>query len=187
VRCAGNLVGALERGLVVDATLDVFDSLWLRAMFARERDAVRAEHDALQTGTASPTSVEPSLVGRVGQHMLRRAIQLRIAEHESSARARGVRWRRLQPAAAIVSVEGARAVDLAPRGAAGGDLEREERAEREPQVHQPALQTLRPSNSFTVSSFTSTPSRQRVFTATIGWPAFSPRPNALMPHVLQNR
>lgn len=82
VRCAGKLVGAIERGLVVDATLDVFESDWLKAMFARERDTVRAEHDALQVGNASPTSVEPSLVGRVGQHMLRRAIQLiRNARH----------------------------------------------------------------------------------------------------------
>lgn len=82
VRCAGKLVGAIERGVVVDAALDVFESEWLKSMFARERDGVRAEHDALQAGTPSPTSVKPSLVGRVGQHMLRRAIQLiRNARH----------------------------------------------------------------------------------------------------------
>jgi hypothetical protein len=82
VRSAGKLVGALERGQLVDATVDVFDSEWLPAMFAREREEVRALHDALQARTASPTSVEHSLVGRVGQHMLRRAIQIvRGARH----------------------------------------------------------------------------------------------------------
>lgn len=81
VRCAGKLVGAIERGLVVDATLDVFDSLWLRAMFEREREDVRALHDASQVGVASPTSAEHSLIGKVGQHMLRRAIQLVRGAH----------------------------------------------------------------------------------------------------------
>jgi hypothetical protein len=82
VRCAGKLVGAIERGSLVDATMDVFDSDWLPAMFVREREEVRAAHDALQARTASPTSVDPTLVGRVGQHMIRRAIQLvRGARH----------------------------------------------------------------------------------------------------------
>jgi sensor domain DACNV-containing protein len=82
VRCAGKLIGALERGLVVDAALDVFESSWLPAMFAREREDVRAAHDAAQAEAESPTSAEHSLVGRVGQHMLRRAIQLvRGAQH----------------------------------------------------------------------------------------------------------
>jgi hypothetical protein len=76
VRSAGKLIGAIERGVVVDATLDVFDSAWLKAMFEREREEVRARHDALQAGTASPTSVKPSLVGRLGQHMIKRAVQL---------------------------------------------------------------------------------------------------------------
>ncbi|MDB4991184.1 MAG: hypothetical protein JWN04_6362 [Myxococcaceae bacterium] len=82
VRCAGKLVGALERGVIVDATMDVFDSEWLPAMFAHEREVVRAEHAALQAQIVSPTLVEHSLVGRVGQQMLRRAIQLiRGARH----------------------------------------------------------------------------------------------------------
>ncbi len=82
VRCAGHLIGAIERGLVVDATLDVFESRWLPAMFEREREDIRAEHAALQAGAASPTAVEHSLVGKVGQQMLRRAIQLvRGARH----------------------------------------------------------------------------------------------------------
>jgi hypothetical protein len=76
VRCAGKLVGALERGVLVDALMDVFDSDWLPAMFKRERERVRAEHAALQAQTSSPTQVDPGLVGRVGQHMVRRAIQL---------------------------------------------------------------------------------------------------------------
>ncbi|HEY6880516.1 MAG TPA: hypothetical protein VI299_20975 [Polyangiales bacterium] len=82
VRCAGKLIGGLERGLVVDAILDVFDSEWLPALFAHEREEVRAEHAALQARESSPTLVENSLVGRVGQHMLRRVIQLvRGARH----------------------------------------------------------------------------------------------------------
>jgi hypothetical protein len=82
VRCAGKLVGALERSELVDALLDVFDSEWLPAMFANERERIRAEHAALQATTLSPTAVEHSLIGRVGQHMLRRAIQLvRGARH----------------------------------------------------------------------------------------------------------
>jgi sensor domain DACNV-containing protein len=82
VRCAGTLVGAIERGLLVDAMIDVFDSEWLPAMFAREREEIRAQHAALQAQRASPTLVDHSLVGRVGQHMLRRAIQLvRGARH----------------------------------------------------------------------------------------------------------
>ncbi|HEY8087334.1 MAG TPA: hypothetical protein VIF09_05805 [Polyangiaceae bacterium] len=82
VRCAGKLVGALERGRLVDAMMDVFDSEWLPAMFTRERDQIRAEHAARQAETGSPTLVDDALVGRVGQHMLRRSIQLvRGARH----------------------------------------------------------------------------------------------------------
>jgi hypothetical protein len=82
VRCAGKLIGALERSALVDAMLDVFDSEWLPAMFTAERERIQAEHAALQAQTASPTAVEHSLIGRVGQHMLRRAIQLvRGARH----------------------------------------------------------------------------------------------------------
>jgi hypothetical protein len=82
VRCAGALVGGLERGELVDALMDVFDSAWLPTLFAQERATVRAEYAALQASSASPTTVDDSLVGRVGQHMLRRAIQLvRGARH----------------------------------------------------------------------------------------------------------
>jgi hypothetical protein len=82
VRSAGKLVAALERGTIVDATMDVFESDWLPAMFVREREGFREEHDALQVHAASPTSVELSLVGTIGQHMLRRTIQLvRGARH----------------------------------------------------------------------------------------------------------
>jgi hypothetical protein len=82
VRCAGKLIGALERGALVDGFLDVFDSEWLPAMFAAERERVRREHSALQLLTPSPTEAEHSLIGSVGQHMLRRAIQLiRNARH----------------------------------------------------------------------------------------------------------
>jgi hypothetical protein len=47
-------------------------------MFAREREAVRLAHEALQRGSAVQTSVDHSLVGKVGQQMLRRAIQLAL-------------------------------------------------------------------------------------------------------------
>jgi hypothetical protein len=82
VRSAGMLVAAIERGLLVDATIDVFDSEWLPRMFAAERQAIIAEHDALQLQSPVPTSVEHSLVGRISQQMMRRAIQLiRGARH----------------------------------------------------------------------------------------------------------
>jgi hypothetical protein len=76
VRCAGKLIGGLDRGLLVDAMMDVFDSEWLPAMFARERQQIQEEHAARQARAVAPTAVEHSLVGRIGQHMLRRAIQL---------------------------------------------------------------------------------------------------------------
>jgi hypothetical protein len=82
VRCAGKLIGSLERGVLVDETLDVFDSEWLPALFVREREQVRAEHAALQASRPAPSLVDSALVGRVGQHMLRRTIQLvRGAQH----------------------------------------------------------------------------------------------------------
>jgi hypothetical protein len=82
VRCAGKLVGALERGVLVDALMDVFDSEWFPRLFEREREIVRAEHAARQAETQSPTLVEHSLVSRIGQQMLRRIIQLvRGARH----------------------------------------------------------------------------------------------------------
>jgi len=76
VRSAGKLVGALERGELRIATIDVFESEWFSALFAREREQIRAEHAAVQARTLSPTLADHSLVGRVGQHMLRRVIQL---------------------------------------------------------------------------------------------------------------
>jgi hypothetical protein len=76
VRCAGKLVGAIRRGTLVDAMMDVFDSDWLPAMFEREREQVRVKHAERQARTASPTFADDSLIGRIGQHMLRRAIQL---------------------------------------------------------------------------------------------------------------
>ncbi len=82
VRSAGRLIGAIERGVVVDATVDVFESAWLPALFEEERELIRAEHDATQRRSAAPTSVDHSLVGRVSQHLIRRAIQLiRGARH----------------------------------------------------------------------------------------------------------
>ena len=82
VRSAGRLVGAIERGSLVDAMMDVFDSQWLPALFAREREAIRREHAARQVEADSPTQVEHSLIGRIAQHMLRRSIQLvRAARH----------------------------------------------------------------------------------------------------------
>jgi hypothetical protein len=76
VRCAGKLVAAIERGALVDGFVDVFESSWLPALFEAEREAVRREHSALQSLTQAPTEADHSLVGKIGQHMLRRAIQL---------------------------------------------------------------------------------------------------------------
>lgn len=76
VRCAGKLVGALQRGTLVNAMMDVFESQWLAGLFASARESIRAEHATRQQRTSSPTAADHSLVGRVGQHMLRRAIQL---------------------------------------------------------------------------------------------------------------
>jgi hypothetical protein len=82
VRSAGKLIGALERGAIVDAMIDVFDSEWLPALAARERELILAEHAARQAETPSPTLAENSLVSRINQHMLRRSIQLvRGARH----------------------------------------------------------------------------------------------------------
>jgi hypothetical protein len=76
VRCAGKLIGALEQGMLVDALVDVFESDWLPAMFHHEREEVQREHAAQQAHATIPTAAAPSLVGRIGQDMLRRAIQL---------------------------------------------------------------------------------------------------------------
>ncbi len=76
VRSAGKLIGALERGAVVDGTVDVFESEWLATLFGREREEIQREHAALQAGAASPTAVSQQLIGRIAQHMLRRTIQL---------------------------------------------------------------------------------------------------------------
>lgn len=81
VRRAGALIGAIERGMLVDTALDVFESDWLPAMFARERNELLERHGAAQVGRPVPTLVEHSLVGRISQHMLRRCIQLVRGEH----------------------------------------------------------------------------------------------------------
>lgn len=82
VRRAGALIGAIERGVLMDAMIDVFESEWLPALFLRQREEVRAQHAERQAPSASPTDVELSLVGQISQHMIRRCIQLvRGARH----------------------------------------------------------------------------------------------------------
>jgi hypothetical protein len=82
VRSAGKLIGGLERGALVDTTMDVFESKWLRNAFARERDEIQALHAARQAKSVSPTVVHGSLIGLVSQHMLRRCTQIiRSARH----------------------------------------------------------------------------------------------------------
>jgi len=76
VRCAGKLIGGLEGGKLVDAMIDVFESEWLTGMFTREREEVQRQHDAQQAHAPVPTAAAPTLVARVGQQMVRRAIQL---------------------------------------------------------------------------------------------------------------
>lgn len=82
VRHAGKLVGGLERGALVDTTMDVFDSEWLRDAFAREREEARAELTVDEAAHTLPATLAMSFFGRVTQHMLRRCIQLvRDAQH----------------------------------------------------------------------------------------------------------
>jgi hypothetical protein len=82
VRSAGKLIGALQAGELASALVDVFESDWLPALFVDAREEVIAEHALRQARTPSPSLAEHSLVGRVGQHMMRRAIQLvRGARH----------------------------------------------------------------------------------------------------------
>jgi DisA bacterial checkpoint controller nucleotide-binding len=76
VRSAGKLIGAIERGHIVDAMMDVFDSQWLPEMFATVRNEARAKHALRQSNAASPTLVDNSLVALIGQQLLRRTIQL---------------------------------------------------------------------------------------------------------------
>ena len=76
VRCAGQRIGGLEQGVLVDAMVDVFESEWLTATFERRREEVQRAHDVVQAKAPVPTAATPSLVGRVGQQMVRRAIQL---------------------------------------------------------------------------------------------------------------
>lgn len=79
VRCAGHLVGGLERGVLADTTIDVFDAEWLGKLFAPTRALILAEHAARNPEAAQ---FDPMLIRRVAQHMLRRMIQLvRNARH----------------------------------------------------------------------------------------------------------
>lgn len=82
VRSAGKLIGGVERGALVDTTMDVFESRWLRGAFARERSEVQALHASRQANTGKQTVVQGSLIGLVSQHMLRRCTQIiRGARH----------------------------------------------------------------------------------------------------------
>jgi hypothetical protein len=154
VRCAGKLIGAIERGVITGAMMDVFESEWLPAVFASEREDVRRAHAALQASNASPTEVEHSLVGRVGQQMLRRTIQLvrgarhggmvlivdsvagsnldalrlkyRIAQDEASHRYRTLLFRILEAVAAATSKSSVGWADFASNASA--DLEELEQA-----------------------------------------------------------
>jgi hypothetical protein len=75
-------VGAIERGQLVNATTDVFESEWLRGLFHRERERVREAHAARQSTSVAPTLASDQLIGRVAQQMIRRAIRLiRGARH----------------------------------------------------------------------------------------------------------
>src|SRR5579859_199553 len=60
VRCAGHLVGGLERGMLVDTAMDVFESKWLPELFVQAREDVRQHHAATQALARAPTSVEHS-------------------------------------------------------------------------------------------------------------------------------
>src|SRR5262249_36271230 len=82
MRHANVLLSALEHNMLVDASIDVFESTWLPAHFAREREEVRTQHTTSHASSTPPNTVEHSLVGRISQNMLRRCIQLvRSAQH----------------------------------------------------------------------------------------------------------
>lgn len=76
VRRAGQLIGALERGVIADTTMDVFESSWLSTLFVDVREGLREEH-AQQHGASHTINaqVDHSLLRTVSQHMLRRAIR----------------------------------------------------------------------------------------------------------------
>ena len=77
VRCAGKLVGALERGVVVDAMIDVFDSEWLPDLFAREREEIlRRARRTCKRGPLHRRWPSTRWWGAWASSMLRRAIQL---------------------------------------------------------------------------------------------------------------
>jgi hypothetical protein len=81
VRCAGELIGGLERGTLVDTAMDVFESNWLPELFVEAREDVRQRHAVQHTSTPAPTAIEHSLIRNVSQHMIRRAIQLVRGSH----------------------------------------------------------------------------------------------------------
>lgn len=81
VRSAGHLVGGLERGALVDTTMDVFESEWLPAAFAIPREQLRAAHAARLAASGTATTVDSALIGLVSQQMLRRCIQIIRSMH----------------------------------------------------------------------------------------------------------
>ena len=58
VRSAGKLIGGLERGALVDTTMDVFESEWLPAAFARAREEVRGREAKYACGLIGRLSFE---------------------------------------------------------------------------------------------------------------------------------
>jgi hypothetical protein len=82
VRSAGRLIGALERGALVDTTTDVFEASWLGALLARAHDEAIDEVTRDVPPEVGRPMIDRSLVRTVSQHMLRRVIQLvRAARH----------------------------------------------------------------------------------------------------------
>jgi len=70
VYASGELIATLERGMIEGTTTDVFNSLWLPALFkATRKRLARQEHDNLPTA-------DDALVRVISQHMVRRAIFL---------------------------------------------------------------------------------------------------------------
>jgi len=74
--CKGSLLLAkLDQGYLIGKSLDVFNSLWLPAIFAPFREEYLTSHIAMREQTQKPrASLDPDLPRMIGQHMVRRMI-----------------------------------------------------------------------------------------------------------------
>jgi len=76
-------VARLAGGRLSEPEHDVFDSLWLPAVFADTRGEIWAQHAAARAAASSPwAEVDPEFVRQLGQHFVRRIVAtIRAAKH----------------------------------------------------------------------------------------------------------